>query len=195
MPKLSSLQWLIVALFQLFYGFAVFAVTRDYYQRQGAVQPAAMARTTPNPHTGQTGSGGVTRQFDAGSAIPESVVQKDPELLAQLGDERFRERRYQDAIGIYRRVLEMRPDDVDTYNDLGLALHYSGQSQAALAALKKGAETNPGFQRIWLTLGFVQMHTEERPEAKFALQEAIRLGAENGIGQEAKRMLEKLEGN
>ena len=33
MPKLSPIQWIIVALFLGFYGFAVFALTRDHYLR------------------------------------------------------------------------------------------------------------------------------------------------------------------
>lgn len=189
MPKLSPLQWLIVAVFQIFYGFAVFALTRDYFQRRLATpQAAAQALppiVAPRPRANPAPSG----EFDGDSLIPESVVRQDPKLLAQLGDERFGQRRYQEAIDIYRRVLEMTPDDVDTYNDLGLALHYSGDSTQALGVLKKGVEKNPRFQRIWLTLGFVQMHTVERPEAEFALQEAVKLGADNQIGQEAKRLL------
>ncbi len=196
MPKLSPIQWLIVAALQVFYGFAVFALTRDYYQhRVTQAAPTASLSRTASPHTGQASGtrGSITQQFDAGSAIPESVVQKDPALLAKLGDERFQQRQYQEAIGIYRQVLAMRSDDVDTHNDLGLALYYSGQPGQALAVLKQGAEQDPGFQRIWLTLGFVQMHTAERPEARFALQEAIKLGAGNKIAQEAERLLVKLE--
>jgi Flp pilus assembly protein TadD len=86
----------------------------------------------------------------------------------------------------------MAPDDTDTYNDLGLALYYSGDSAEALRVLKEGAEKDPGFQRIWLTLGFVQMHTDERGEARFALQQAIKLGGDNEVGAEASRILESL---
>ena len=188
MPKLTLTQWLVVAAIQLFYGFAVFALTRDYYQRHPAVAQArsqAVHSGTPVPTRSVQPSGG-------GSAIPESVVQKDPILLAQVGDERFSQRRYPEAIHIYRQVLELNPGDVDTYNDLGLALHYSGDSSQALAVLKKGVEKDPKFQRIWLTLGFVQTHTDERPEAGFALQEAIKLDPENQVGREAKRVLESL---
>ena len=89
-------------------------------------------------------------------------------------------------------MLELNPDDVDTYNDLGLALHYSGDSSQALAVLKQGVEKDPKFQRIWLTLGFVQSHSDERSEAGFALQEAIKLDPENQVGREAKRVRESL---
>ena len=195
MPKLTALQWIIVAAFQLFYGFAVFALTRDYYARRPPA-PALSRQAAPNPHAGRPATPAAPApppgQLDLGSAIPESVVQKDPVLLAQLGDERFRQRQYQDAISIYRRVLEMRSDDVDTYNDLGLALHYSGDSEAALQILKQGAEKRPDFQRIWLTLGFVQVQTSEQGEAAFALRGAVRLDPANDVAGEAQRLLERL---
>ncbi len=188
MPKLTFTQWLVVAVFQLFYGFAVFALTRDYYQRHPVVaraQSQTVHPVTPAATRSVQPSG-------SGSAIPQSLVQKDPVLLAQVGDERFQQRRYPEAVRIYRQVLELDPDDVDTYNDLGLALHYSGDSIQALTVLKKGVEKDPKFQRIWLTLGFVQMHTDERNEAGFALREVIKLDPQTQVAREAKRMLEKL---
>jgi tetratricopeptide (TPR) repeat protein len=196
MPKLTPLQWIIVALLQVFYGFAVFALTRDYFQRPQAVSKVqSKPSASSNPHAAKpSNNASIMAERSLGeSAIPESLVQKDPILLAQLGDERFRQRKYQDAIGIYRRVLELNPDDVDTYNDLGFALHLSGESAQAVAVLKQGVEKDPKFQRIWLTLGFVQMHTTERPEAGFALKEAIKLNSDNEVGQEAKRMLDQLD--
>ncbi len=200
MPQLSVVQWIIVVIFQAFYGFAVFALTKDYYERQQAVRAVMQDSSphgTPSPHVRTAAPVRelppiVPSPAAGGSSIPESVIQNDPILLAQLGDERFQQRRYADAIGIYRRVLEIDPDDIDTHNDLGLALHYSGDSAAALQVLKQGVEKDPKFQRIWLTLGFVQMKTAEHPEAKFALQQAVALGADSGVGQEASRMLKVL---
>ncbi len=195
MPKLSAVQWLIVAAFQVFYGFAVFALTRDYYQRQAPINVVQSQPAAQSPHQRQPVHKPIQREYQEESLIPESVVQKDPVLMARLGDERFAQKRYGEAIEIYRRTLEMAPDDVDTHNDLGLALHYSGNSEAALAALKKGVEVNPRFQRIWLTLGFVQLNTEESDQARFAFMEAINLGADTTVGQEAKRMLDQLDGS
>jgi tetratricopeptide (TPR) repeat protein len=200
MPQLSALQWIIVVVFQAFYGFAVFALTKDYYERQQAVQAVMQSTGNHGKASPRARAAAPERELPpivpppeaGGSVIPEAMVQQDPVLLAQLGDERFRQRQYSDAIGIYRRVLEMAPDDTDTYNDLGLALYYSGDSAEALRVLKEGAEKDPGFQRIWLTLGFVQMHTDERGEARFALQQAIELGGDDEVGAEASRILESL---
>jgi tetratricopeptide (TPR) repeat protein len=191
MPKLPPLQWLIVGLFQVFYGFAVFALTRDYYQRRpGPATP--VAATNPHVDTSRAATSPVLDRFGSGSAIPESVVQRDPVLLAQLGDERLRAGRYPEAIGVYRRVLQLKPDDVDTFNDLGLALYYSGDSAQALTVLQQGTQVNPAFQRIWLTLGFVRMKSGDAAGSATALQRAVELGADNRVGQEAQRMLDSL---
>ncbi|MEF9476155.1 MAG: tetratricopeptide repeat protein [Candidatus Mariimomonas ferrooxydans] len=112
-----------------------------------------------------------------------------PESLAILGDRYFESKRFQDAIDIYERVLKLNPDDVDTYNDLGLALHYIGKSDRAIDTLRRGTEVNPSFQRMWLSLGFVLTATEKNDEAKKALKKAFELDPHSEPGLEAKRIL------
>jgi Flp pilus assembly protein TadD len=179
MPKLTPLQWLLFATLQVFFGFAVFAITRDYCQRHPPGPPAA---ATPAP--------AAARHFAADSVIPDRVLQQDPTLLAQLGDERLSQRRYREAIDLYRQALRLRPDDADTQNDLGLALHYAGDSAAAIEVLRQGTGQAPGFQRIWLTLGFVLARSGQTGAARPALERAVALGADNPVGQEARRMLD-----
>ncbi|MEF9437776.1 MAG: tetratricopeptide repeat protein [Candidatus Mariimomonas ferrooxydans] len=96
---------------------------------------------------------------------------------------------FQDAIDIYETVLKLNPDDVDTYNDLGLALHYIGKSDRAIDTLRRGTEVNPSFQRMWLSLGFVLTATEKNDEAKKALKKAFELDPHSEPGLEAKRIL------
>jgi Flp pilus assembly protein TadD len=184
MPQLNAIHWIILLLFQAFYGFAVFTLTKEHYQRHGAAPVTATMQAT-----------GVATQprsspLTANSLIPDSVTQNNPQLLAKLGDERFSERRYQEAAEIYRRLLTLTPNDADAHNDLGLALHYLGRSDEALKVLKRGVEKDPQMQRIWLTLGFVQMHSAEKTEARFTLQHAVEMQANNSVGQEAQRLLE-----
>jgi predicted Zn-dependent protease len=190
MPKLSPLQWLIVALIQVFYGFAVFALTRDYYQRHPLVTAPA---PVPAGHGGTPWPAAkAPPAVPTDSAIPESVLEKDPILLAQAGDDRLAARQYGEAIRYYRQALQLKPDDVDIHNGLGLALHYSGNSVEAVRILTQGSSKDPSFQRIWLTLGFVQLQTD-RDAASLALKKAVELGADNPVGQEAKRMLGQLD--
>lgn len=191
MPKLSPLQWLILVVFLGFYGFAVFAVTRDYYARHPVRPALAQAGGQTNPHVRASlprPTGGLS-SLDLASAVPKSIEDGNPTLLGERADRLFAERRYLDAIPLYRRVLELTPDDAETYNDLGLALHYVGDSAGALEVLRTGVAGAPDFQRIWLTLGFVSLQTKDSMGARVALSRARDLDPESAVGQEAVRLL------
>jgi Flp pilus assembly protein TadD len=192
MPKLTPLQWLIHAVAIVFFGFAVFAVTRDYYIRH-PVRPAPVQGSAG--HAGaESGAQGQPSVLGAASAIPAAITETDPVLLGQQADTLLAAGRFAQAVSVYRRVLELKPDDIETENDLGLALHYAGDTQGALAVLRKGTAAGPGFQRIWLTLGFVSLAAGDRPGAQKALEHARDLGTDNDIGKEAVRLLATVQG-
>ena len=88
--------------------------------------------------------------------------------------------------------MEINPNDTDTLNDLGLAYHYTGNSDIAEEVLIKGTEIAPSFQRIWLSLGYVLKSVGKNEEAQAVLQKTIDMGPDNEIGQEAIRMLGQL---
>lgn len=79
----------------------------------------------------------------------------DSVVLGQVGDVYFDLRQFSDAVDYYKRALEADPVDVDSYNDLGLAYHYMGDSAKAVDVINTGIEKNPYYQRIWLTKGFI----------------------------------------
>ena len=192
-PKLSPLQWLVAVAFLFFYGFAVFAVTRDYYLRHPPRLVAAAPRTAPN--TAGSDIGGRMRQAlqDTEATIPAEMLAKDPALLAQEADRLFVAGRYPEAVNLYRRLLELNADDINARNDLGLALYYAGKSGEALQVLRDGTARAPDFQRIWLSLGFVASQSGDTEVARAALTKARELGPDNDIGAEAARLLNSLD--
>ena len=193
MPRLTPLQWLLFAAFLGFFGFAVFALTRDYYLRH----PPRVAATSPAAPHALPAPGNRTfiqRELASGTTAPAPApAGDDPGQLNRTGDELFAQRRYAEAIPYYRRALELAPDDPDASNDLGLALHYTGRSAEAVAVLQAGAERSPDFQRIWLTLGFVTANGGDPAAAREALEKARAMDPESGIGQEAARLLGLLD--
>jgi Flp pilus assembly protein TadD len=164
MPKLTPLQWLIAALLLAFYGFVVFALTRDYYVRHplrpavGAAPPAAAA----------------------------PAVVRNP---GERADALFSEGRYAEAIPLYRQVLAADALDWESWNDLGLATHLSGDTAQAIEILRAASAQAPEFQRLWLTLGFVNLQAGDLPAAREALGRARDLDPAGPIGQEASRLL------
>ncbi len=136
--------------------------------------------------------------LDARERGLKDLVAKDPQnrdLLFQLGTLYFESDRFDRAVEVYRRILMNNDRDVDTLNDLGLALHYTGRSQEGVDALKKGTSIDPTHQRIWLSLGFVLATSGRVEEAVHALQKAIELNPNNTVGQEAGKILVSLRKN
>jgi len=132
--------------------------------------------------------------LDTGSVKSESFMREiesisDPVKLARLGDKYFESSRFSEAIEAYEKALQFNPKDADTYNDLGLAFHYTARPEKAVEILKRGAEVDPSFQRIWLSLGFVLTASGRGEEAKAALNKAIAIDPNSIMGQEAKRLL------
>lgn len=199
MPKLLPLHWLILVVFLAFYGFAVFALTRDYYIRHPIRQPIeqvpgrSLGQADPHACVQVQRPPGGPSVLDLGTAVPSSIEEGNPALLGERADRLLAERRYRDAIPLYRRVLELTPDDAETYNDLGLALHYAGDSAEALEVLRTGTAGAPGFQRIWLTLGFVSLQANDKDAARVALTRARDLDPGNAIGEEAVRLLDLVD--
>ncbi|MFZ0788139.1 MAG: tetratricopeptide repeat protein [Chromatiaceae bacterium] len=188
MPRLTPLQWLIALIFLAFYGFAVFAVTRDYYVRH-PIRPPAPVTAAPHDLSGSQRSFGIGSALEAVNPIPSSIEESDPRLLEKKADSLFAERRYLEAIPVYRRILELAPGDMGASNDLGLALHYGGDTTGALELLRSASSAAPTFQRIWLTLGFVTLQSGDSAGAREILTRARDLGPDNPIGQEASRLL------
>jgi len=117
----------------------------------------------------------------------------DPEALARLGDRYFEGRKYVEAIDIYKKVLSLDPNHIDTYNDLGLAYQYARQPEKAIETLKKGSELMPSYQRIWISLGFVSASVGKKEEAKAAFAKAVELGPDTPVGIEAGKMLDQIK--
>jgi len=191
MPKLSPLHWVILIVFLAFYGFAVFAFTRDYYMRnppRAAALPPAASRA-PHAMPPSSAPTWIQREMQGDATALPVPTGTDTVLLGQQADELFAQKQYTAAIAFYRRILELDPENPDAHNDLGLALHYTGKPQEAVEMLKAGTAKAPDFQRIWLTLGYVSAGAGDSAGARKALEKARSLGPENSVGQEAARLL------
>jgi tetratricopeptide (TPR) repeat protein len=171
-------KWIIIAVILIACVIAVFAILRSPYKIKTTAEKDSLR--------GPIADSEVTKMPPLES---EALTRENPEELAALGDRYFENSRFAQAIKFYEKVLQLNPKDVDTYNDMGLALHYTGQTERALAILRKGANGNPSFQRIWLSLGFVLASTGKDEEAKEVLSKALELDPSSEQGREAKRIL------
>ncbi len=116
----------------------------------------------------------------------------DPESPARIADQHFQQGLFQEAASECRRALEQAPDNVDLYNNLGLTLHYIDRSREAVDILELGIAADATYQRIWLTLGFVQLSERDANSARRALATAAELDPNSRVGLEAMRLLEEI---
>ena len=180
-------KFIMIGLIALFAVIVIFAMTSSPYKPVKALQKGTQ-RNTLSP--------GPLLDTNANLIMPPEepdVDRNDPKALALLGDKYFESGNFDQAIEIYKRVLELNPDDVDTHNDLGLAYHYMKRSDMAVDSLKKGVDVEPSFQRIRLSLGFVLMSSGRNAEAKDVLEQAAELDPDSTIGKEAKRMADMIQ--
>jgi len=182
--------WIAMAVFQAFFGFAVFAITRDYYQQKKPAVRAHSATISPSASTWQgINENDISRL--APGAFGNSSVQ-DPAEISRQADEFFARRQYEQAANWYKRLLDFDPQNVEVHNNLGLTLHYLGRSDEALRYLNEGVNLDSTNQRIWLTLGYVNSQLGNIEQARTALGKATQAGGDESIRQSAQRMLDEL---
>lgn len=183
--------WISLLVFQVVFGLAIFAATRQYYisdSELAGVRPVVLPQSLPVwPDPVAVNS---LAQFT--SSTPGELTSKDPIELSRQADAFFVNKQYNMAADLYEQVLALSPNNIDTYNNLGLTLHYLGRSTEALARLNEGVAMDPTHQRIWLTLGFVNSQLGNVEQARAALGTAAQMGADNEVGQSARTMLENL---
>lgn len=178
--NLGLRSWLVIVGFLVLYGLAVFAGTRAYY----TTPPVARSAAVPAPASDEL------QRYQAMMSAPSQA--QDVDTLISEADGHFERREYRQASAAYARALKLAPQDVELHNNLGLTLHYQGRTADAVAALKEGVQVDPSYQRIWLTLGFVQAGAGDTAAARTALQRAVDLAPASPIGQEAERILGRL---
>lgn len=179
-----------MAVFQVVFGLAVFAATRHYYMDPPRVTKADTAVARPSLLAWGNATAGSGQRGVAAARISTIA---DPVELDRLANEYFASKQYDLAAQAYERLLSFGPN-VNTYNNLGITLFYLGRSDEALSRLNEGIAVDPSYQRIWLTLGYVNSQVGSIDEARKALTTAVSMGADNDVGQSAQDMLDSLPG-
>lgn len=183
--------WISVAAFQVFFGLAVFFLTRQYYVQQtdsGGSGQAILSQ--PLPASPETGLNLDPSRLDASTF--SQLGANDPAAISRQADDHFSRRQFDRAAELYQRLLALAPNNVNTYNNLGITLHYLGRSDEALRRLNAGVAIDPTHQRIWLTLGFVSSQLGDIEQARTALDTAVKINPDNEIGLSAAKMLGEL---
>jgi Flp pilus assembly protein TadD len=183
--------WIPMMVFQIVFGLTIFTITRQYYVQVSdnvSDDPAEIRQSSsvwPDSITETNSS------LSNLSTFSQSTIE-DPAEISRQADEYFTKKQYDKAAKLYDRLLVLAPNNVNTYNNLGITLHYLGRSSEALHRLNEGVAVDPTHQRIWLTLGYVYSQVGNTENARTALTTAAMIDADNEIGKSAVKMLENL---
>ena len=183
--------WTLMTLFQVVFGLAIFAGTRQYYIDESTnikadsvvIQQPSLQMSDPSIEFNST---------MINSSTFSQLTYNDPIKIESQANEFFSNGQYAEAANLYERLLSLDPNNVRTYNNLGITLQYIGRSSDALRNLNAGVAIDPTFQRIWLTLGYVHSQLGNTEQARSALMTTVKLGADTQIGQSAANMLGEL---
>lgn len=180
-----------MTVFQIVFGLAVFTITRQYYMYD---LDSVRVDSTVAEQSSLVWPDGLTADNPSrlNSSTFGQLSSKEPAAIARQANEFFANKQYDKAADMYKRLLALEPNNVETYNNLGITLHYLGRSTEALGKLNEGVALDRTHQRIWLTLGFVNSQLGNTEQARTALTTAVKLSADNEIGQSAIKLLENL---
>jgi Tfp pilus assembly protein PilF len=183
--------WTLLVLFQVFFGLAVFAFTREYYRQD--TQTVARHPQVANPSM-SSWSQGITATDISRLSSPGLVesTPTDPTEIYRRAEQFFANRQYRQAAELYEQLLTFSPNDAEIQNNLGLTLFYAGRTDEALRTLNEGVAANPEHQRIWLTLGYVNSQLGNTDKAREALTRATQTGGDASIREAAMEMLAEL---
>ena len=183
--------WTLLVIFQVFFGLAVFAVTRDYYLQDAETARGQVQITGPATPAWSRGITATDISRLSSPGIVETMP-SDPAEIYRRAEEFFANKQYAQAAQLYEQLLTYSPDDAEIYNNLGLTLFYLGRPDDALRQLNEGVARDAGHQRIWLTLGYVNSQLGNTAEARVALTNAIQVGGNASIREAAEKMLADL---
>ena len=187
----SGKFWVLMTVFQVVFGLTVFAVTRQYYVHdQDQVSANTSVMTQPAPEWPERDPESELEQLI--STYPGQQTIKDPAVVLRRADEFYTNGQYDKAADLYQQLLASGSNDVNTYNNLGISLYNLGRSDEALRILNEGVAVDSSYQRIWLTLGFINSQVGNTGQARLALTTAVQMGADTEVGRSATEMLGNL---
>jgi cytochrome c-type biogenesis protein CcmH/NrfG len=109
-------------------------------------------------------------------ALWRDAASKAPKTWAPhyaLADELRLLGRYREAIPVYRRAIEILPDQPDAYMNLGICLAESGQHEQAVATFHQALEIDPSYVKAYNNLAMLAMIRGDGAEAHRLLMQAL----------------------
>jgi cytochrome c-type biogenesis protein CcmH/NrfG len=116
---------------------------------------------------------------------------KDFDAIVELGNINFDQKNFNDAIDLYKKALEIRPDALNVRTDMGTALFYQNRFDEAIAEFEISLKSNPNDAQTLFNLGVTMLHGKNDPQR--ALQYWQRLVDTNPNHPQAPLVREQIQ--
>ncbi|HSU89485.1 MAG TPA: tetratricopeptide repeat protein [Terriglobia bacterium] len=89
---------------------------------------------------------------------------KDFDSIVELANIDFDQKQFDDAINLYKKALEIRPDALNVRTDMGTAMFYLNRYDDAIATFKQSLVSNPNDAQTLFNLGVAMLHGKNDPQ-------------------------------
>jgi cytochrome c-type biogenesis protein CcmH/NrfG len=89
---------------------------------------------------------------------------KDFDSIVELGNMNFDQKNYDDAIRLYQKALEIRPDALNVRTDMGTAMFYQNRFDDAIAQFNEVLKSDPNNAQALFNLGVSMLHGKNDPK-------------------------------
>jgi len=134
---------------------------------------------------------GAVAAFDAALAR----APRDPHLLGNYANFLSRLRRYEEAIALYRRAIDLVPSHAEAWTNLGLTLLELGDATAARDALERAVALRPASALAWQGLGRARRALSDLEGAEAALRKAVEVAPGAGVAWVSLGVVRRLLGD
>lgn len=121
-------------------------------------QPPQAGATGP-PGGGGQGEAVMDRLSEEVAALKAALEQNPANLpaLVRLANLNHDSGKFAEAVELYARALQVRPEDVNVRTDMAICLRELGRIDDALAEFRVSLTHDPGHWQTWLNLGIVSL--------------------------------------
>jgi cytochrome c-type biogenesis protein CcmH/NrfG len=98
---------------------------------------------------------------------------QDFDSIVELGNLNFDQKNYDDAINLYKKAIEIRPDALNVRTDMGTAMFYQNRYDDAIAQFQEVLKVDPKNAQALFNLGVAMLHGKNDPKGALEYWEKL----------------------
>jgi cytochrome c-type biogenesis protein CcmH/NrfG len=119
---------------------------------------------------------------------------RDFDSIVELGNLNFDQKNYSDAVNLYQKALQIRPDALNVRTDMGTAMFYQNRFDEAIAVFQETLKSDPKNAQALFNLGVAMLHGKN--DVKRAIEyweRLVDLNPDNPQAAFVKEQIQKLK--